>query len=404
MSNIDQLVDKHCPEGVPLVRLGDVLLKTRTIDWKKSQGMSFRYIDLSSVDRIRKTITQTVDIDSSNAPSRAQQIVESGDIIFGTTRPTLKRYCLISEEMSGQIASTGYCVLRPESKLILPTYLLHTIGCARFEKYVEDNQQGASYPSISDGIVKAFEFALPPLEVQAEIVAILNKFTELEAELDAELDARKSQYEYYRSNLLSFHGVEPGEVRWIPIGDVCEYRKERSKSSTGNFLYVGVEDLLQERRGVSDQASFVSSTGHDIFMPGDVLLGNIRPYLKKVWRADVEGRTNGDVLVVTPRQEAITEVDTSYLYFLLSSDDFFSYCVQTSKGAKMPRGDKKAILRYEIPLPGIEVQKRIAMSLALFEQLTQSMESGIPAEQTARRKQYDYYRNKLLTFNEMEVA
>jgi type I restriction enzyme S subunit len=92
------------------------------------------------------------------------------------------------------------------------------------------------------------------------------------------------------------------------------------------------------------------------------------------------------------------------LYFLLSSDDFFGYCVQTSKGAKMPRGDKQAILRYEVPIPSIEVQKRVVKVLTAFEKLTQDLEVGLPAEIAARQSQYEYYRSKLLTFKELDVA
>jgi len=294
-------------------------------------------------------------------------------------------------------------VLTKFNKSINPRFLMYMLE-NDLHQYLLDKTNSAAMTYIVLSTLQNFPVLLPPLEIQSEIVRILDTFTEQEAKLEAELEARKTQYEYYRSHLLSFRDAEAVGVRRVQLGDICEYRKERSNYSTGTFLYVGVQDLLQERRGVSDDARFVSSAGHDIFMPGDVLLGNIRPYLKKVWHADVEGRTNGDVLVVTPRKEALTELDTSYLYFLLSSDDFFGYCVQTSKGAKMPRGDKQAILRYEIPVPSIETQRRIVKVLTSFETLTQDLDIGLPAEISARHQQYEYYRNKLLTFKELEVA
>ena len=287
-------------------------------------------------------------------------------------------------------------------KQLLPKFLFYFLK--ENQSYIHGLASGGGVPNVYGHDLAGLRIPMPPIEIQHAIVKILDTFLALEAELEAELEVRKIQYEHYRALLLSFHSAAPDEVSWIPMGEVCEYRKERSKSSAGNFLYVGVEDLLQERRGVSDQARFVSSTGHDIFMPGDVILGNIRPYLKKVWHANVEGRTNGDVLVVTPKRDAVAELDSTYLYFLLSSDDFFSYCVQTSKGAKMPRGDKQAILRYEIPVPSIEVQRSIVKILSAFELLTQDLDSGLPAELAMRRKQYEYYRNKLLTFKETDAA
>lgn len=188
------------------------------------------------------------------------------------------------------------------------------------------------------------------------------------------------------------------------MGEICEYRRDRALASKSAFAYVGVEDLLQHRRGVSADLEYVSSGGHGVFMPGDVLIGNIRPYLKKIWLADSEGRTNGDVLVVAPRAEMASELNSKYLYFLLSSDSFFDYAVQTSKGAKMPRGDKSAIMKYEIPVPSVERQMEIVEILMKFELLTLSLSDGLPAEIAARRQQYEYYRNKLLTFKELEVA
>lgn len=388
MNQIQQLLSKLCPDGVPVELIGNLIdyeQPTKYLVSSKTYDDSFLTPVLTAGQTFLLGYTNEED---GKYPASPQSPV----IIFDDFTTSYK---WVDFEFKVKSSAMKMLTVKQGAPISLRYfwYALSTIHI--------DTSEHARY-WISK--FSTTEIPLPPVKIQAEIVRILDQFTELEAQLEAELEVRKSQYAHYRNHLLSFQGVEPGEVRWIPLGDVCEYRKERSKSSTGNFLYVGVEDLLQERRGVSDQARFVSSTGHDIFMPGDVLLGNIRPYLKKVWRADVEGRSNGDVLVVTPRREAITELDTSYLYFLLSSDDFFSYCVQTSKGAKMPRGDKKAILRYEIPVPDIEVQKQIAKSLALFEQLTQDMESGIPAEQAARRKQYEYYRDKLLTFNEMEVA
>ncbi len=188
------------------------------------------------------------------------------------------------------------------------------------------------------------------------------------------------------------------------MGDICRYRRERSTANQLAYKYVGVEDLLSNRGGVSDQLNSMENGSHAVFLPGDILIGNIRPYLKKIWLADSEGRTNGDVLVITPKEDFERELDSEYLYFVLSSDAFFSYAVETSKGAKMPRGDKNAIMKYEIPVPSLTCQKEIAQTLTKYETFTGSLSDGLPAEIAARRQQYEYYRNKLLTFKELKAS
>ena len=118
------------------------------------------------------------------------------------------------------------------------------------------------------------------------------------------------------------------------------------------------------------------------------MIGNIRPYLRKIWLSDCIGGTNGDVLVLQIRYKNILP---KYLYQTLSSESFFIYNIQTSKGAKMPRGDKKVILEYAIPVPPLPVQEEIVRILDNFAELT--------AELNKRKQQYQYYRDYLLTFD-----
>jgi type I restriction enzyme S subunit len=154
-------------------------------------------------------ITETIEINAENAPSRAQKIIEKNDVIFATTRPTLRRFALIGDDYAGQIASTGYCVLRSDSSQVLPKWIYYNISTLTFNDYVEKNQEGSAYPSITDTKVKAFKIPVPPLAEQERIVSILDKFdaltNDISVGLPAELKARRSQYEYYRGKLLTFN-------------------------------------------------------------------------------------------------------------------------------------------------------------------------------------------------------
>lgn len=191
--------------------LGEVCLKTENIKWKENQNIDYQYIDLSSVNRDNNKITETKTINSTNAPSRAKQIVYKDDVIFGTTRPTLKRYTLITSKYHNQICSTGFCVLRANQKLLLPKFLFFILTTSSFYNYIDNNQEGAGYPSISDSIVKKFQIPIPPLSEQERIVEILDKFDKLVNDisegLPAEIKARQKQYEYYRGKLLNFKKV-----------------------------------------------------------------------------------------------------------------------------------------------------------------------------------------------------
>ena len=192
---------------VEMKKLGEICQQISNIKWKYEKN-SFQYIDLTSVDRETHEIINTTKIDSSNAPSRALQIVKENDVLFGTTRPMLKRSTFISKEFDGQICSTGYCVLRPNQEIVKPRYIYHHINSSLFYQYVETHQQGASYPAISDADVKNFTIPLPPLSVQQRIVNVLDNFdaicSDLKIGLPAEIDARKKQYEYYCDLLLTF--------------------------------------------------------------------------------------------------------------------------------------------------------------------------------------------------------
>ena len=194
--------------GVAFVRLGDICGKIENVKWKIENG-EFQYIDLTSVDTENHSIVGTTYINKENAPSRAQQRVKNGDIIFGTTRPMQKRISLIGEQYDNQICSTGYCVLRIVNREVLPQWVYYHLTIQKFYDYVEKNQEGASYPCISDEKVKRYVIPVPPLEVQEKIVETLDMFdklcNDLSEGLPAEIEARHKQYEYYRDKLLSFN-------------------------------------------------------------------------------------------------------------------------------------------------------------------------------------------------------
>lgn len=204
MSRLSELIAELCPDGVEYKALGDALVHTENIKWAEHRDERYQYIDLTSVSRVRHRIESTETIDAQSAPSRAQQIVSAGDILFGATRPTLMRYCEVPQEYDGQIASTGYAVFRLNASIVIPRFVMHCLGTSEFMAHLETYQKGSAYPAISMRDLKKYRIPVPPLEVQREIVRILDSFQELDDALTAEIEAREKQFEHYRDRLLAF--------------------------------------------------------------------------------------------------------------------------------------------------------------------------------------------------------
>ena len=267
---------------------------------------------------------------------------------------------------------------------------------------ISEYVSGAAQPKLNQNNLNRIPIPIPPLSVQSRIVEILDKFTAMEAELEqqlqAELELRKKQYQHYREQLLNFSYTPPSEfnVVYRKLGEVAQYSKGRIDASTLNSNnYVGVDNLLQDCQGKKLSEHVPTEGRCTAYSPKDILIGNIRPYLKKIWFADNTGGTNGDVLVIQATDERVLP---EYLYQVLSEDAFFKYDMQHAKGAKMPRGSKDKILDYKIPIPPLSEQQRIVEILDKFDTLTNSISEGLPLEIKLRRQQYEYYREQLLDF------
>ena len=293
-------------------------------------------------------------------------------------------------------------------------YLVHNKG--HFQNIANNMQM----PQISSNDTEKFKIPVPSFKVQSRIVQVLDNFdtvcNDLNIGLPKEIELRKKQYEYFREKLLTF--VAEGEytdstvqyrqdiirlLNWVfgsirvKLGSVAEYSQKRiSVTDLTPETYVGVDNLLQDRKGKT-VATFLPEQGSvTTYNQGDILIGNIRPYLKKIWFSNQVGGTSGDVLTI---QNSITPcMENKYLYYILSDDRFFYYNVQYSKGSKMPRGDKQAIMQYKFILPSIAEQERIVSTLDIFNTLTNSLSDGLPKEIELRQKQYEYWREQLLNF------
>ena len=152
------------------------------------------------------------------------------------------------------------------------------------------------------------------------------------------------------------------------LSDICSYAKGKIDVSILTAeTYVSTENMIPNKGGITRAASLPTVSQTQSFYMGDVLVSNIRPYFKKIWFAEFDGGCSNDVLVFRTKDG----VSKRFLYYLLADDAFFDYSMTTSKGTKMPRGDKDAIMKYEVPQLSYEKQKKIAGILEILDQKIQ---------------------------------
>ena len=149
------------------------------------------------------------------------------------------------------------------------------------------------------------------------------------------------------------------------LDNICTFGKDKiNVSSLTLENYISTENMLPNKGGITTAANLPSVGQTQAYRKNDVLVSNIRPYFKKIWHADCDGGCSNDVLVF----RAADCVDPAFLYYVLADDNFFNYATATSKGTKMPRGDKGAIMEYDVPTLDIGAQRKIGALLRSIDQ------------------------------------
>lgn len=167
--------------------------------------------------------------------------------------------------------------------------------------------------------------------------------------------------------------------------EVSVYRKDRiSSDKVDKENYISTENMLPNRGGVEIATTVATAKTFPAYKKGDILLSNIRPYFKKIWYADKEGGCSNDVLVVKGNKT----VDNKFLYYVLSDNNFFNYSTVTSKGTKMPRGSKNAIMKYWVPDLDLPTQRKIADILSSYDELIKANNERIELLEQAAQELY----------------
>ena len=301
----------------------------------------------------------------------------------------------------------NYSVSIHDSSILDTRFLYHLLLQMQIDIQALCTFQGI--PALNAANLKKLSIPLPPLSVQQEIVRILDKFTQLEAELEAELDCRKRQYEYYRNKLLTFNeiGGVGTEIVWKTLGEVAIKIYSGGTPKTGESEYwekgmipwmssgeVNLGTIYQTEKFITEEGLANSSAK---FVPVDSLVIALAGQGKtrgKVARIKIKLTTNQSLAALTFESN---KVCSDYVYHYMVTQ--YEKLRQISSGSGTRGGlNLQMISNFPIPLPPLSEQQRIATILDKFDTLVNSISEGLPKEIALRRKQYEYYREQLLRF------
>ena len=372
MNKIDELLKKLCPDGVEFKKLGEVAEIKRGTSITKSSVVE------GDVPVIAGGRAPAYFHNVSNRDG--QNIVIAGSGAYAGFVSWWEQPIFVSDAFTVKPHSglfTKYCY-----------YWLQNM-----QQHLHELKSGGGVPHIYPRDVAPLKIPIPPLPIQQEIVNILDTFSRLEAELEAELEARKKQYEYYRDELLTFGEdacLPDRQVEWKTLGEVALNLDSKRKPITkrnrkdGKYPYYGAS-------GIVDYVN-------DYIFDGDYLLVSEDGANLLTRVAPIAFSASGKIWVNNHAHvlEFKTYTDRKFVEYYLNMIDLSRF-IST---AAQPKLTQDNLNKIPIPIPPFAEQERIVAILDKFDALVNDLSIGLPAELNARRKQYEYYRNKLLTFQE----
>ena len=353
----------------PFIALAEIInINQSEINPSLYPDKEFTYVDIASVENGTGKISLEHKILGKDAPSRARRLVAKGNTILSTVRPNLKAFAYADKEFEDTVFSTGFAILMPkDEKVILPKLLyIYFMNLDSLMEQIMEKMPKGQYPSINKNDIESLKIPLPPIKVQEEIITECDK-------IDEEYNTSRMSIETYRQkiaeifNRLEVVSRQNGGGNSLTINELCKYISFRI-TEIDMESYITTDNMLQNCEGIRPYDGTDNITSAIAYQKGDILLSNIRPYLKKIWQADRNGSCSPDVLVLRPNSD---KVDSRFLYYSLRRDAFFDYIMNEAgtRGLKMPRGNKDGIIQYRIILPNMEEQRKVANKISHYDEL-----------------------------------
>lgn len=388
MNRVEELIQQLCPNGVEWKKLGEVC------DYEQPA----KYIV--------KSTNYNPQFQTPVLTAGQSFVLGYTDEAYGIYKANTQHPVIIFDDFTTsfqwvdfdfKVKSSAIKILIPSCESVLLRFVYYLMRTIHFEAVEHTRYWISRYSQI--------EIPIPPLSIQQEIVRILDTFTELTANLQTELDARKKQYAYYRDCLLNFEGVDG--VEWKKLGEICVIVRGASPRPINKFLTSGSEGVNWIKIGDTKAGvKYITETKEKItkegasksryVKKGDFILSNSmsfgRPYILAV-----DGCIHDGWLSISAFENVLI---SDYFYYILNSAKVQQEMkMKASFGGAVQNLNVDIVKSLEIPIPPFPEQRRIVAILDHFETLVNDLSVGLPAELEARRKQYEYYRDKLLTFD-----
>ena len=364
MSKLEELIWKFCPNGAEYAPLESVCQISKGVQINKS-AMN----DIGTYPVINGGIAASGYIEQYNQEENTITISQGGASAGYMNWIETKFW-----------AGAHCYVLKPTGR-VLNRYLFHFVKSK--EHKLQECQYGAGIPALAKSTVASLQIPLPPLPVQQEIVRILDSFTELTAGLTAELTARRKQYEHYRDELLTFR--DDSDIEFLTMGDIYDFQYGKGNkipTGTGEYPVYGSNGIV----GSYDEYNSEDAP----------VIGHIGAYAGIVnWGAGKHFVTYNGVICKLTNSKVLKK----YGYYLLLLQNY----ITKAKDGSQPFVSYDILKQPLVPIPSLEKQAHIVSILDRFDAICNDLTSGLPAEIAARQKQYEYYRDKLLTFKELET-
>ena len=362
MTKLEELIKEHCPNGVEKVYVSDICYISRGVVISKD--------DIR--DNPGKYPVFSSQTENGGCLGRIGTYAYDGKYITWTTDGANAGTVFYRE---GKFSITNVCgLLKIKANNVDIKYLYYILSIEA-PKFVNS---GMGNPKLMSNVMARIQIPLPPLAVQREIVRILDKFTLYSQELAAELAARRVQYEYYRDQLVSFNN-KTEQIKWVLLQEILEIKNgsDYKRFGEGQYPVYGSGGVM----------TYIDNFIYDkpsVLIPRKGSLNNLFYVETPFWTVDTIFYTIIDTTKVVPK----------FVFYYLQNQ----HLEKLNKAGGVPSLTQSVLNLIKIPIPPLEVQERIVKVLDNFDAICSDLGIGLPAEIEKRQQQYEFYRDKLLTF------
>ena len=413
MIKLEELINTLCPNGVKYKAMeelggfyGGLSGKTHN-DFENGNAKFITYKNIYTNIALNIDVEDTVKINEGET----QNTIHYGDVLFTGSSETpdecgFSSVLTIHTKENFYLNSFCFGYRLYNLSLFLPDFMKYLFRSNQLRKEIGKTASGVTRFNVSKKKMGKIRIPIPPIAVQREIVRILDNFTELTEELTEELTARKKQYEYYRDELLNFES-RIKNVEWKKLGDVCAFQngfafKSNLFRGEGSPI-IRITNIQSNGIIVSNLVYFNKEDYSEDFDKYRLDLGDIVIAMSGATTGKIGYNNTDKIYYINQRVGKFIPnkkvLNKRFLYHYLLTQSNFFYVL--AGGGAQPNLSSEKLKQITLPIPSLAEQERIVAILDRFDKLCNDISQGLPAEIEARKKQYEYYRDKLLTFKEL---